>query len=66
MHLCLAQSARVGKYGKRIPTVKMIGEYVSGVEMVRHASKNVRTAGPPGYHPAVPSWMALNKHSVPT
>ena len=49
LHLCIGQPARVRNYGERIATVQMIGEYVSGVEDVRHAPKKLRRAGLHGY-----------------
>ena len=53
LHLLVGEPARSRNYGERISTVNVIGEYVGGVEVVRHALKKMR-------NPWLGGYLALN------
>src|SRR3982751_4543886 len=47
LHLLVGEAVRLRNYGKRISTVKVIGEYVGGVEIVRHKpEENAKATAP--------------------
>ena len=48
-HLIVSQPTRIRKHRERIAPVEAVGEDVGSIEVVRHAPKNVRRAGPRGY-----------------
>jgi len=66
LHLLVGQAACLWNYSERIPTVDVIGEYVGGVKVVRHAVKNMRKLGLRGYYATSGLVVvALNPHSRP-